>query len=439
MKVLIFAGAGCSVELGVPAMRKMALDLFAHMETAAARDDQLLAKLRERFEQVDADLETVIEDIDTICDADAVLPLYGSAVNRTLVESAHLTRAEIEWFVQHTCERVRADHAAALWGPLIQTALENDLTVATTNFDRAVELACQRLGVNIDDGFDDFGEKEWAPWSGYADVSPKLLKLHGSTDWYQVRDTAEVVKLRHPMPLFGGVTLQLETAGLGALGSALVLPSREKRKNIPPFPQISHELFSVARAAEVAILVGSSLRDLDLRSVVAECAQRVPTIVVGPELRFGDGLVPANVALVQDLASGSLISTIPQMLDTGSFPSPRSVTGAIGGNTPNSILEDVVTIGDGARSDDEKCNSIEALWRQSVSLRESDIRPLLEAAAGQVARDALALVPLSHDPNELMVLCKELATSSTDSGFQEDVRLLARMAETAETTGSDKT
>ncbi len=97
-----------------------------------------------------------------------------------------------------------------------------------------------------------FGPGEWGHWRGF-DASPagalRLLKVHGSTDWYRVVDSEDVVKLRHPMPLFGGVHLHLPgDAGPLSLGSALVLPSREKLKNLPPFPTLSHELYQAAQS-----------------------------------------------------------------------------------------------------------------------------------------------------------------------------------------------
>jgi len=194
-------------------MGRMGSELLVHMETAA-RDSKFLDALRARVANVAGDLETIVEDIDNLCSAERVLPAYGGAVDTSLIESARLTRAEIEWFVQHACERVRAETAAALWGPLVRKSGQIDVTVATTNYDRAIEHACQRYGVVPIDGFGPFAEREWASWDGFGPSGLRLLKLHGSTDWYQVRGTGAVLKLRHPMPLFGGVTLHLEDAGL---------------------------------------------------------------------------------------------------------------------------------------------------------------------------------------------------------------------------------
>ncbi len=407
MNLFLFAGAGTSAELGVPVMREMALDLLAHMVNTS-NDVNFLGTLRGQIEEASADLELVIEHIDKPCDAGDVLPTFGAAVDPKLVEAAHLTRAEIEWFVQHTCERVQAQAASALWGPFIGSAAKLETTIATTNYDRAIELACQRSGTPVLDGFASFGEREWAEWSGHEAHGLHLLKLHGSTDWYQVRGTGSVVKLRHPMPHFGGVTLHVDNSALGALGSALVLPSREKRKNMFPFPHISHELFTAAKQADAAVFIGTSLRDPDIRSLADECAKRVPTMVVGPHLRSGDGLVPDGATVVQDFASGFLISTLPTIIAKNSWSIPDPARSSSGIRQPAPILDDVVILSDPNSTDESRCAAIEGLWNGRVGLGTEELMPLIASGVGRVARDALALIPLSRDQLELMSKADDL-------------------------------
>jgi len=423
VKLFVFAGAGASVELGVPAMRLMATELLEHLE-ATSSGDSFVASLRTRLDDTGGDLEQLIEDIDRICGADQVLPAFGHKVAPDLSESARLTRSEIEWFVQHSCERVRAEGAATLWAPLLHDVGDIELTIATTNYDRSIELAAQRYGVKISDGFGAFGQREWSTWSGFTQEGVRLLKLHGSTDWYQVVDTPQVAKLRHPMPLFGGVTLQVAADELGALGSALVLPSREKRTNSPPFPQISHEMFATSRAADAAVFVGTSLRDVDVQSLAAECAARVPTLIVGPGMAHGQG-IPPEAAIVDSMAAEFLISTLPRMLSEGAWPEPKSVVRfGDGEGHQDSILHEVNTLLDAGAADQTKCIAIESLWKRSVSLGTREIRPLLGVGSGALARDALALVDLSRDRAELLDTCEQLAADTTDASFARDLALL---------------
>ena len=99
----------------------------------------------------------------------------------------------------------------------------------TTNYDRAIESTCEVENIAYDDGFASFDEKEYARWAGIGSSSPvKLLKIHGSTDWYQGVN-GETYKLRHPMPLYGELRVSARNGVLPELASAMVLPTKEKR------------------------------------------------------------------------------------------------------------------------------------------------------------------------------------------------------------------
>jgi hypothetical protein len=125
-----------------------------------------------------------------------------------------------------------------------------------------------------------FRGNETAAWRGFTtQTNPRLLKLHGSTDWYHGADY-ETFKLRHPMPLYGPLELISKRAASLPLHSALVLPSREKTVTMPPFPALNGEFQVRAAEADVVIFVGSSLRDPHIRDVCLNCVRQKPTFVV---------------------------------------------------------------------------------------------------------------------------------------------------------------
>ena len=167
-----------------------------------------------------------------------------------------------------------------MWAPTLRSLQEADLTIATTNYDRAVEIAAARLKIAVSDGFEEFSGHEIADWCGFEnDDGLRLLKLHGSTNWYR-GNTDRVFKLRHPMPLYGRLKIAYEDIVNQPLKSALVLPSREKIVTINPFPELAAEFRSYAKVADVAIFIGSSLRDPHMRDVCLSCAKSKPTFVV---------------------------------------------------------------------------------------------------------------------------------------------------------------
>jgi hypothetical protein len=76
---------------------------------------------------------------------------------------------------------VVASDARLIWGPVLRATSALDLTLVTTNYDRAIELAANAENVPIDDGFGAFGQRETASWAGFTHDGdrPLLVKLHG--------------------------------------------------------------------------------------------------------------------------------------------------------------------------------------------------------------------------------------------------------------------
>ena len=106
MKVLLFMGAGASVELGIPAMRAMAQELHDHLA-----NQRLSPTVLERFaallSDADYDIEHLIVAVDGIVDGNEQQKKLGFPVNEELGKVAHVMRQETEWYVQHVCERLR--------------------------------------------------------------------------------------------------------------------------------------------------------------------------------------------------------------------------------------------------------------------------------------------------------------------------------------------
>jgi NAD-dependent SIR2 family protein deacetylase len=206
MKLLLFVGAGASVELGVPAMRKMTEQLADHLNQQGI-DEGLIKRLKARLDSPEYDMEELVEDLDKLVEASKAAERWRFEDESTQ-EKRKMTilRQETEWFVQHVCERVQLHHAQRLWTGLLTELSNHDSTIATTNYDRAVELASSSSAVQLEDGFMEFEKSEVTEWEGFSGNSISYLKLHGSTNWYR-SENEDVYKLRHPMALFGNLRL----------------------------------------------------------------------------------------------------------------------------------------------------------------------------------------------------------------------------------------
>ena len=419
MKVLLFAGAGTSVELGVPGMVGLATEFIAHSRQWSIEPD-----LVERIMGEVLDVEHLIEGLDRICQAKPTLEaIKWDAVG---LERVDKVRAEIEWFVQHAAERVAAKDAQLMWGSVLQATKSDEITFVTTNYDRAIELAANGEKIYLGDGFRSFDQGETAPWIGFEQNKghPMLVKLHGSTDWYADSQSGSPTKLRHPMPLFGRSALHL--ADGQQLGSALVLPSREKLLTRPPYPRLSQAFLNAADCCDLAVFVGSSLRDDHIREAARSVVSRVPVFIVNP--KGDDQGVQAAVAIAQH-ASTFLVSTLPNALltnDPGSALRDARQTPPAGTRGALSAVRQLL---DTSVAADQRCRAVEELDEMGATLDSPLMCQLLADDNPTVARYALGLVSASAAREKLI----EKAAGSPhigDLAFHEDLELLRTLTQT---------
>lgn len=412
MKLLLIAGAGTSVELGVPGMVGMGEEFLDHV-----RQWDVEADLVERLMGDSRDVEHLIEALDQISTARPHLAMMEYALDS--LDRVDRIRAEIEWFIQHAAERVVPRDARLMWGTVLRAAASVDLTLVTTNYDRAIELAANAEEVQVDDGFGTWSERETASWVGFNREGnrPLLVKIHGSTDWYAAGAKGAAIKLRHPMPLFGRASLRLRD-GL-ELSSALVLPSREKLLTHNPYPRLSQAFLNAADHCDVAVIVGSSLRDHHVRGVVESMASRVPVFLVNPA---GDAYGIELGTVITQCASTFLISTLPNaLLSADPISTLRSVVliaeadVGVMGLVRRSLDPDLPT--------DNRCRALEELDEKGLTLAPLQLKQLLHDTDPTVARYALGLLSGSADRVALFEAAAATPHAS-QVAFREDLDML---------------
>lgn len=422
MKILVFTGAGASVELGVPAMRDMAVRLNEHLQERHLAPG-LAAKLTEFLKDPKYDMEQLIEQLDNMTAATPAFAQWG-ATSTASPEGLRVLRQEAEWFVNHICERVEAAAAVHMWGPLLEALAGHNTVIATTNYDRAIEIAAARKNVKLYDGFSDFGEDEWTVWKGFVDQhEKKLLKVHGSTDWYHSAEGDDVWKLRHPMPLFGRVTMQVEAPTLLKLRNAAILPSREKKMNLPPYPDLAFQFRLAVEEAELSVFIGTSLRDSDMRELCRKSAQRIPTFVVD---RFVQAPAGTDGLPIHQTASKFLAATLPTALQS-SNPAGFLRTQVGEGKPDSGILDHLTVASDASREYRLRCDAIEKLANAAVSLPATTIRPLLQDDHSEVRTFALALVTSCVNNSALLAEAKAIADRTNDTVFRQELEILENL------------
>ena len=426
MRILLFTGAGASVELGIPGMRRMVEEFHGNL-----RNLRLSEKVVGRFEDMlplaDYDMENLIENVESLERGQQSQSDLGFETNDQLLRTTRAMRWEAEWFVQHACERLRAVDAKIMWAPTLRRIGSHEVCVATTNYDRSIEIACGFSKLSFNDGFEALSDVEIARWqglSGQRDSSLRLLKIHGSTDWYRGGD-GSIYKLRHPMPLYGNLALSFldrEVAADLKMTSSMILPTREKRTTLPPYPDLITDFRTCARETDLAIFVGTSLRDPDLHDVCRQCAQRgIPTYLV----TLDTSLEVPHVKRIIETASGFLTSTLPRFLAGGDL----SFLDACSNGTrrtvgTESILGLLVSALEGTGEPDAVCGAIDRLVDLGAMLDLSDIRKLLKDNDLSVRKYALALIPQSVDRAEAMTLARDVAASDPDSSLAEELQMM---------------
>ncbi len=422
--LLLFMGAGASVELGVPAMRAMALELHQHLANLSL-PSQVFDRFKKMLTESDYDIERLIEAVDGIVHGTAHQKRLGFPVDEELSTTVGVMRQEAEWYVQHVCERLRETEARVLWAPAFRQSSGHKICLATTNYDRSVEIGARFSGVDVDDGFEPVDGREIIPWKGVDPTSAvQLLKIHGSTDWYHGSD-ARVYKLRHPMPLYG--SLAVVDTGIQALQmkSALVLPTQEKRVNQPPYPDLVTRFRNAAQESDVAVFLGTSLRDPDILDICRQCAARIPTYLVSKDGPPAGMSVGANLRVVVQVATKFIASTLPLLLSTDTPGISQDGTGPDASTA--SVLAWLVAIQDPQRSPEDVCDAIEKLAENEVSLDLSTLSPLIGHQDPTVRSYAVALIGQSLHSSEVLALAQKLATVEPDGALANELEMLKRL------------
>jgi hypothetical protein len=250
MKFFLFAGAGTSYELGVPTMDPMVEEFWTYLARTTLTGDEINL-LKDDLTDSAKDMEAIIEDARQIIAAGTTTEgLTADIEGPEYVDLFRKLRREAEWFIQNVCRRVDLTDAQLLWEPTLEALSEQELTIATSNYDRAIEIAAESSGVQVFDGFQEFKGSETAEWIGFDDHHDlEMLKMHGSLDWFKTSN--DIIKLRHPLSLYG--ELELTVDDTTDLENCLILPSMEKLKRESPLIEIDTRMRQAATESDIAV------------------------------------------------------------------------------------------------------------------------------------------------------------------------------------------
>lgn len=413
-KIFLFVGAGASAELGVPTMGPMVDEFWSYLSRTSLSQDQI-ELLQDDLAHSSKDMEAIIQDAKQMVDAGNTAAEYSADIGGPeYLDLFKKLLREAEWFVQNACRRVDYSYARLLWEPTLKSLSDRDFVIATTNYDRAIEIAGKGTANDVTDGFDQFGNEETVEWVGIdEDDRPMLLKTHGSLDWFRTGEG--IVKLRHPLSLYGD--MEVVVNGDEQLKNCIILPSMEKKKNETPFVEINTQMRLEAQSSELALFLGSSLRDPDISSLVNQCKEVMPTYTITP----GESPFDGDVLHISASASEFLMSILPVAASQANIQD-RLDEEASQERDPTFILEHVHD----AFSEDssQRPGHIEYLADNKIELQASQVRQLLDDDSDRVRLYSLALVDNCSDPEALMDAVEDLAENDASEAVQAEADLL---------------
>jgi len=423
---MLFTGAGASVELGVPAMRSMAEEFVRHLQDQRFPEESL-DQLQRHLADDNYDMENIIEDLDNLEKGSRTGKKWGVDTDNLAYNQANTLRQEAEWLVGHLCERVNPQAAMHMWSESLLQGAKVQLTIGTTNYDRAIEMAGAQAGVQLKDGFSRFDGAEYAEWKELQiqrSEGVEMLKLHGSTDWYHSSDSDAVYKLRHPMPLFGALRIVMEDGPAVELRSAAVLPSREKKITQSPYPDLTTLFRLRAMDSSSIVFVGTSMRDPDIRSLCAQQSLQKPVYVVNRSGR--SAAIPEAARVIQQTASKFLVSTLPKYLRQDD---PDYLNSECGESTTvgEGVLDAMLNAFDSSADTSKRCKAIESLAESGIALSSRKLEMLLRTDDPDVSKFALGLLADSPDKQELLEIAKDLV-SERKPDFASELALLESLS-----------
>lgn len=275
-------GAGASHPYGVPAMAAFYSAFRDHLMKRHPRHFALLQRLESGKRHAAYDLETLLSDLQLAMMAQESLALLGVDVDDASLAAVDLAelRGFLDAFIIDTCERFDRQNSAVEMTAILNLQRFGPLWIFTTNYDRIVEQACEHNGIGFSDGFRAPLGEPVADWSGEFEAGVRVVKLHGSVNWYRDNPGDALHRLDR------GYSLPSKDFALVREGQRLtplmIIPTLEKQVLERPYVDLTVRFTDILRDLPLLIVAGNSLRDQHLLNYVRYRLPRLQVLVVGP-------------------------------------------------------------------------------------------------------------------------------------------------------------
>jgi len=193
-----------------------------------------------------------------------------------------------------TIDPTRVDYLA----PLLNIT-GSPLRIATLNYDRAVELLAERAGRSIATGVESWtGGFDWE-WGDESDI--RLLKLHGSIDWYLTRQQPDGGGLAKDQVIVGSPDSARNTVGAEL---AVVFGQRGKLRSTGPFLGMLKAFHDFLEETQHLVIVGYSFRDDHINASIRRWINSKPDTeitIIDPAINSTNAFGQHEVPFLQEL------------------------------------------------------------------------------------------------------------------------------------------
>ena len=280
--VAFLIGAGASFPYGVPMMIGFYNEFRAYIERRHPHCFQLLRTLEENGKHTRPDLETLLTDIHSVLGVEQGLAILGgdrSAV-AAQIETARELHGYLDAFIVDRCERFDHEKSARDLQSMLALRQLAPLWVFSTNYDRIIENACEAHGISWCDGFEPNCPRSVANWIGSFDMEVRIVKLHGSANWYQDDPGGALHRLDR------GYSLPAHdfrlVRGAQQLRPLMIIPTLEKQALGDPYIGLATRFTDVLKETRVLIVAGNSLRDRHIKAYIKERLPNLYVLLVSP-------------------------------------------------------------------------------------------------------------------------------------------------------------
>ena len=320
-KVGFLLGAGASYPFGIPMMRELYTEFAAYIEAKRPHCSAMMEQIAGGIDTT-WDLEGLISQLDKIRAVRDGLGVLDRSTEQDLLEDLKIAdelRGYLDAYLIEICERFSRSKVADKLSKFVEFCDSHDATVFSTNYDRLIETACDAIAVPCIDGFEQNSNRPESAWLGELNQSNgvKLLKLHGSVNWYREESSGKIFRLEK------GYSLPSHeyrlTHGDRALRPLMIIPTLEKVVLQNPYATLLTEFSDALRETKVLIVIGSSMRDKHIRNTIGTRSTGLEIILVNPHpesysAAFGDGtnvhLLPIGMEQFIDVGLPMLVDAL---------------------------------------------------------------------------------------------------------------------------------